>query len=447
MQKQVKQLFFLFSWLYSIVSFAQTAKTDTLRLSLQEATDLALQNSLAVMNSKLDITNARHVNKQYRAAGLPQVNASIGYQRFLALPKSLVPAEFFGGPPGTFAELEFGTKNNIPVGLDVSQLIFSGQYFVALEATQKLVEQSEMEVKINEQQVKNTVRDLYHGIVVIDENKRNLQDNIKLLQQTLYETDALNKAGFVELLDVERLQLSILNLNSTQDILDKQKENLLLAMKMLIGLDFNQPIALKEQLSDFIDANTTLDFDDLSPTRRLELKRLNIAEQLNELDIRQIKQQYYPTAAAFLSYKNTFQSNKLNIFDGQSWLSQALVGVSVNIPIFDGFSKKYQLQQRYITRQKLKNTQSILNRSLYLEIEQAQLAYKNATQQLQMQQKTTDMAKKIYKTVETKYKAGIGSSFELIEAQKEIYQNQSLYLSALYNLLVAKTNLAKALGQ
>ena len=184
----------------------------------------------------------------------------------------------------------------------------------------------------------------------------------------------------------------------------------------------------------------------LNSYNRLEFKRLDVAMGLNELDIKQIKQQYYPTVAGFFSAKTTFQANDLNIFKKDPWIPTSLVGFNVNIPIFDGQSKKYQLEQRYVNGLKIQNGRSLQQRAIELEIAQAKIGYQNAWDRLQSQQEAIDLAQKIYNTITIKYKAGIGSSFELTDAEQKLFENQNLYINALYDLLKAQQALQKALG-
>ena len=420
--------------------------SDTLKLTLKEAIDYGLQRDLGIKNNQLDVTNTRHLYKQYRSAGLPQINGSLGYQYFLKLPASLVPASAFGGPEGEFTKLTFGTKNNLSAGIEVGQLIFSGQYFVALEASRKLTEQATVEVELSEKQLRDNITEAYFGGLAIQENIKAFKNNITILEKLLNETQIIQKAGFIEELDVDRLKLALKNLNTQLQTFYRQADYAHNILKMLISADLEQPIKLTQKISDFVDVKKPLDLASLNSYNRLEFKRLDVAMGLNELDIKQIKQQYYPTVAGFFSAKTTFQANDLNIFKKDPWIPTSLVGFNVNIPIFDGQSKKYQLEQRYVNGLKIQNGRSLQQRAIELEIAQAKIGYQNAWDRLQSQQEAIDLAQKIYNTITIKYKAGIGSSFELTDAEQKLFENQNLYINALYDLLKAQQALQKALG-
>ncbi|OWY25413.1 TolC family protein [Sphingobacteriales bacterium UPWRP_1] len=422
------------------------AGADTLRFSLSEAIAQALQHSFARQNADLDVLSAEKQVKILVANGLPQVNGSINYQRFLQLPVSLVPAEFFGGNPGEFAEITFGTKNTLAAGADVSQLLFSGSFFIALQATQKLVEQAQLQVNATDNQIRDALTRTYFSALIIQENIGILQKNIDVLNKVLYETTALNQAGFVESLDVDRLSLQLANLKTQQGNLNRQLQSVYNLLKLQMVIDLNQPIALTQNLKDFIDlTDAALQFDAASAQNRLELRQLSVSEYLNDLGIKQLNAQYLPTVAAFLSYERRFQNNNFKLFN-ERWFPTAIAGLQISVPIFDGLSKKNQVAQRVINKKKIQNGRNQLLRSIDLEIAQGQIAYQNALEQLKSQQEAIALAQKIYDVSLVKYKEGVGSSFELTDAESKLFQNQGLYLQALYNLLIAQTDLRKAMG-
>ena len=88
-------------------------------LSLEQAQEYALKNSPAMKTSQLDIADGQTTLQTRTSIGLPQVNLNANYNHFITLPTSLIPAEFFGGEPGEFAELQFGVPENFTAGVSV----------------------------------------------------------------------------------------------------------------------------------------------------------------------------------------------------------------------------------------------------------------------------------------------------------------------------------------
>ncbi|HRK28155.1 MAG TPA: TolC family protein [Chitinophagales bacterium] len=435
-------------FVFTLSTNAQQADSlsDTLRLGLSDAISQALQKNLTRQNNDLDVLYARKQVNILTANGLPQVNANVNYQRFLQLPISLVPAEFFGGTPGEFAEIAFGTNNTIAVNAQASQLLFSGSFFIALQAAKKLVEQAELQIEATENQIRDAIARTYFSALIIQENGVILQKNINVLAQVLTETEAFYKAGFVENLDVDRLQLQLSNLKTQQTALKRQLESVYNLLKLQLVMDLNQPIALTQNLRDFIDPNDlTRQIDTIAFNNRIELKQLNMSDNLNELGIKQLYATRLPTVSAFLSYERRFQSNDFDVFSDK-WFPTAVTGLQVSVPIFDGLSRKNQIAQRFINKKKIQNGRTQLLNSFDLEVAQARIAYQNALEQLKSQEANIALAQKIYNVSLTKYKEGVGSSLELTDAESKLFQNQGLYSQALYNLLLAQTDLRKAMG-
>ncbi len=429
------------------VLFAQSpASADTLRLSLPDAINRGLQNNLTKQNAALDVLSAHKQVNILVASGLPQVNATINYNRYLQLPVSLVPAEFFGGNPGEFAELAFGTNNTLAVGGTVNQLLFSGSFFIALKATQRLIEQAELQVEASDLQIRDAITRTYFSALIIQENIAIFEKNIAVLAKVLHETTALYNAGFVENIDVDRLTLQLSNLKTQQATLKRQLESVYNLIKLQLVMDFSQPIALNQSLKEFIDLNNVaLQIDSLSVQNRIELKQLSLSDQLNDLGIKQLNATRLPTVTAFLSYERRFQSNDFDFF-ADKWFPTSIAGLQVAVPIFDGLSRRNQVAQRLINKKKIQNGRSQLLQSIDLEVAQAKIAYQNALEQLKSQEANVALAQKIYNVSLVKYKEGVGSSLELTDAESKLFQNQGLYLQAFYNLLIAQTDLRKSMG-
>ncbi|HRI27435.1 MAG TPA: TolC family protein, partial [Chitinophagales bacterium] len=242
------------------------------------------------------------------------------------------------------------------------------------------------------------------------------------------------------------LQLQLSNLKTQQTALKRQLESVYNLLKLQLVMDLNQPIALTQNLRDFIDPNDlTRQIDTIAFNNRIELKQLNMSDNLNELGIKQLYATRLPTVSAFLSYERRFQSNDFDVFSDK-WFPTAVTGLQVSVPIFDGLSRKNQIAQRFINKKKIQNGRTQLLNSFDLEVAQARIAYQNALEQLKSQEANIALAQKIYNVSLTKYKEGVGSSLELTDAESKLFQNQGLYSQALYNLLLAQTDLRKAMG-
>ena len=125
----------------SFILFSQD-KSPIETLSLDEALTIGIKNNRNIITANLEVQKAYKEKWNTIATGLPQIKASVDYQNFIKQPISLIPAEFFGGNKGDFAEVSFGTKQNINAGLKLDQLIFDGSYLVGLQAIKVFLEES-----------------------------------------------------------------------------------------------------------------------------------------------------------------------------------------------------------------------------------------------------------------------------------------------------------------
>ncbi len=142
--------------------------------SLKQAKDYAIQNNIQVKNSLLDVEIAQQKIKETTATGLPQISGSVGFQNFLDVPTSLIPASSFDptAPPDLLLPVKFGTDFNLNGTLQVSQLIFSGNYLVGLQASRTYKDISIQMVEKSELEIKAAVSEAYFTVVVLQANIR-----------------------------------------------------------------------------------------------------------------------------------------------------------------------------------------------------------------------------------------------------------------------------------
>ena len=424
-------------------------------LSLQEANDYALQNDLDIKNARLNIEDADQQIIERRSVGLPQVNGAIDYSYYFAVPTSVLPSAFeeiikLGNngqlPDGFSNQVQFALRNNLNFGLSANSLIFDGSYLQGLKAARLFREYVGQELIVAEQNVKDKVRDAYLPALLIHESLVILDSNIVNLEKMFDETKEIYEAGFVEQLDVDRLELSLANLKTEKESLIRQKQVALDVLKFTIGYRMTDQVEVSDRLEDLLKEATA---DDLSSNvnyyNHPEYKVADLGIRLNELNEKVNKAAYYPSVGAFASYQYGYQGNKLFNEEG-FWAPNGVIGLNINVPIFDGFGRRAKMERAKLQTTIAKNQQSNFVRAISLELQVARTNYLNAKERVLSQQKNLSLAEKIYKTTQIKYKEGVGSSIELTQAEQALYQTQLNLIQARYDLLVAKTNLDKALG-
>jgi len=417
--------------------------------TLLEAIDYALKKHPDIKSSQYDALYAEADIKEIKANGLPQVGASADFTYNAIQPVSIVPAVFFNpmAEEDEFAELTFGTKQNLNFGLTANQMVFNGPYLYAVRAAELYKELTQFNADISERDIRVNVTKAYYNAIVATENIEILKTNFPTLERALYETTQLYENGFAEQLDVDRLKLSISNLESNVRNLEYQSKILLDLLQFSMGMPQDEPISLSENIDDLlaqIDQEITGDGNYLN---RAEYKLLSQQQSLNDLNIRSIKAGRLPTVNAFGNYSLGAQRDKFSYFNtSEPWFDQLIFGLSVNVSIFDGFRRDAQIQKAQIDDSRIQLGKKQLKQAIDLEFSNAVSNYILAKEQLDNQKQNIELAQKIYDTTLIKYKEGLGSSLEVNAAEAELINAQGLYTNALLQVLLSKIDIDKAQG-
>jgi|TARA_B110000902_G_scaffold28631_1_gene30995 outer membrane protein TolC len=452
----------LFTWALAAVAVFTFAQSSTvLSLSLNEALAQAKINNQTLANAQLDIAYAETQVNEIKAQGLPQINGSAGFTHNLEIATQVLPDFISPSVYGVLFEeglipnkdfaigtfpAQFGVPYSMQAGVGVNQLLFDGTFFLGLKAASEFVNVSRLSASKSEVDVKEAVTKAYYMALISDQNIGQLNKSLENIKRLKDETQAMYTAGFAEKLDVDRLVLSVsnlaININQLQNQVKLAKQLLLNS----IGLDVNQQVVLTSTLPEEVNA-----LDDLAasfnPENRIEIKLIDQQQALNELNLKRYKVGYLPSVFGNFNYGgNTFAGDG-NFGDlGNEWFPISSYGVSLNVPIFDGFYKKAKSDQVKIDIQKTENTKKQAVLGMNLQVSQAKTNYMNALKTIELQKESRVLAERIYTTTAIKFKEGIGSSFEMITAESDLTRARTNYLNALYELNVAKIDLNKALG-
>ena len=439
---------FLMPFLLLMV-FSATAQ-DTRTFTLADAITYALGNSLEIKNAQIGVADANERILENKALGLPTVSASLGYNYDYKLADLVITKGLFEGNP------EFGTyekippfaplKNSTAAGIEAQSLIFDWSYLKALEAARAYRSFSQVQKSQTEADVKNQVRAAYLPPLILQESKKTLQKNISNLEKLLFETSELYKAGFVEQLDIDRLELSLANLQTEMDNIDRQSQLAYNYLKLAMNYPLDQPIAIADDIDKLLLEASVEDLEgNVNLNNRPEYQVATMGQTLNELNIAYLKATYYPSLVGFANYQQFAQSE--DFFANNIWNSQGSVGISLNIPLYSGGAKKAKINRAKLDLEKSNNDLKMLERLIWMEVGNARIAYRNAQQRVADQQRNLDLAQKIYDTTQIKYREGVGSSLEISSAEQQLFQSQQNVIQARYELLQAKVELDKALGK
>ena len=445
------------------------------RMSLEEAINYAISNSSAIKTGRTNIADADLQIKQSKATGLPQVTSEVNLQHFVLQPAVPASALGFGNDPFTVesakynerrlknlenaagtsfpafvapvtdGKLRFQLRNNFNGGVTVSQLIFSGSYTVALRASQFYKELVNVQLTKKQDSLRNVVTEAYLPTLLIDESVKTLDKNILNLENTFKEVNATFKAGFIEQLDVDRLELSINNLKAQRDNLIRQREIPLNALKLTINFPLENKLELNDDINSLLKPMSDAEINEaVDYQKRFEIRELDATLKLLDLNIELNKASALPTVAAFGNYQYSIQGNKLNNLFG---VPAALVGVKATYTIWDNNERKIKTQRAALAVEQFRLVRNDVEKVINFQVLNARTSIVNAQKNIENQQKNLNLAQKIYDVTQKKYKEGVGSSLEVTTAERDIYLAQQNFRQAQYDLLVAQKSLQKALGK
>jgi outer membrane protein TolC len=414
---------------------------------LKEAQVYAIENNYDVRNADTDVEIARKRVKENLAIGLPQVNASAGYSNYFELPTSLIPAEFVGGNPGEFEELQFGTQHNANWNASLSQLIFSGQYIVGLMASKAYVGLNETSQAKTEIEIREIIAKSYYPVIILNENKKVFDSTLSSLNQMLYETQQYYDIGFVEDTDVDQLNLLIADMQTTITNIDNQLAIAYNTLKFQLGMQADEEIEITDNLDKLLAEvdkemliNSSFDYN-----RHVDYKLLKDQERMAYLQMKLNRSEYYPTLTGFYSFQQDAFRDKFNFFNNDKWYTSQMLGIQLEVPIFSSGNRKYKVQQAKLEIEKIKVMDDQLKQGLSLLVRTVKSEFSNAYLIYQNKKMALGNAEKIYQKSQVKYREGIMTSLDLAVTYNQYLTNQIEYLTSILELFLKKAELEKEL--
>lgn len=419
-------------------------------MSLEECIQYAITNNQNIKNADLSLDISRYKVGEILADGLPQLSASADLGYNFKVPTSFIPAEFFGGEPGTFQPVQFSPAYNGSAGIDLSQMMFDGSYFVGLKASRTYTELARKDKIKSEIDVIEAVSKAYYLALVNHDQMELIEKTYGRLDSLLRDTRAMREAGFAEQIDVDRIKVQYNNAEVEKQNFGRAMELSYALLKFQMGMDINTPLELKDRIAD-IEFNVLEENfgNDFSYTDRIEYSQLQTNLDLVNLDIKNTQVKYLPkidlygrlgasTGAGSFSDLTNF---------GDNWFGLGVVGMRFNVPIFDGLRKSRMIQQKRLQAKQIEISKDQLQKNIDVQIQQARTTLQKSVDNMVAQRENMELAENVYRVAKIKYEAGVGSNIEVVNADASYKEAQTNYHSAVYNALVAKVDLEKAFGK
>jgi len=431
---------------------AQTQPRDTTRpvryeLSAAQAAEFASKNNVQVKNALLDVKIQEQTNRELTGAAYPQISASGTMQYNLKLPVSLIPAEFFGGTPGTFEKLPFGVKWNATAGVSINQLLFDGQVFVGLQARETILNFQQKNVEVTDMLIKTNIYKIYYQLVASKRQIELIDANIERFEKLLSDTRIMFENGFSEKLDIDKVNVQLTNLQTEKLKALNQISNGFLGLKTLMGMPVRDELVLTDTLNEALIRDGMLDPGNFQYADRKEFQYAQLGIKLNEYNIKRYKLSKLPTVSLNGYYNKNAQRNEFDFFASGDWFDISAITLDIKVPIFTGFSNNAKIARAKFELQKSVNELDNLKLVIDNDIEQARINFRSAIASLDYQRKNMELAETVYLQTKRKYEAGTGSQTEINAAQTELKSAQTNYITSLYDAIIARVDFLKATGK
>jgi outer membrane protein len=420
-----------------LYSFKLTAQADSvLRFSLEEAQLYSIENFFQSKNSALDVEAAKKKILEMTSLGLPQVSASANYQH---IPGEIPSFELPLGPNGELVPVEFYQKNNTQYGVNLNQLIFSGEYIVGVQASRvyKLfTEQNYERVKID---VKQGVASTYYGVLILKSNLSAIEQSIENLKLMYDQSVQTLNAGMMEDTDVDQINLTLKNTENTMTSLRNSIQYMQRLLKYQLGLPEEASVELTDSLETLIERNIISAYDEeFNLDENIEYQIVSSQERLRTLNMKIEQTKYLPSLSGFYNY-----TNNTNQPDFPPPVNHYL-GLSLNFNILQSGYRHARVQQAKIALMQTQNLKEEEVIRLNLVAQQAVWNYESALNTYLNEKLNIELSQRVLDKTSIKYKEGVVSSLDLTQVNNQFLVARRTYTTAAQSLLDAKIALDKA---
>ncbi len=432
------------------------------QLDVQQAVAIALDNVVQIQNAKIDLEIQASKNKEILGQALPQVSGTAGIQHYLQLPQILFPDASATAiysilknegvlpnakvPDPEMRSVSFQQPWNTSVGATLTQLLFQPDVFVGLQARKTAINYASSNIETAKQQVKDQVYRSYYAILIAEKQRDYLLESITRLEKLYSDQETLHKNGFVEKLALDQTLVQLTNLKTTANTVNNNIKLAYGSFKLSIGLPQADSVILTEKLTTETVKEGVLD-DGFKYEDRPEIRTLQLARDLQRLDVKRHKMSFFPTVAAQANYTVNGMGQNFITDKNTTWIKSSFLGLSASIPIFTGFQRLERIKQAQLNLNKMDNTISNVKQQIDMQQLAAKESLRNALLNLDAQQRNIDLANKVYNSTKTKFENGMASNTDVLMAEESLQRAQSNYFDALYNAIVSKISYQTSIGK
>lgn len=424
-----------FTLLLLLFSSGYAGAQQKLTLDLAAARKTALEYNKTIANADLATLKAAAAVREAIANGLPQLNAAVDYSNALGAKISIRFAE---GMPAS--EIDIKPQSNF--NLNLTQLIFSGNYIVGVQTAKLYQSMADISKEKSELDVVAQVTDAYQLVLISEELLRLLEQNQASLEGLYEKTAALETFGIIEKTDVDQLSVQVNTLKNAVKSSERQLELATNMLRLVLGVPVDTQLELTDRLERMLSEAETLPLaESFKVEEQVDFRLLNQQELVSRKMIDMQRANALPTISGY--YRYTYKLLKPD-FD---MTPANMVGLQMNIPLFSSGVRMAQVKQARIDLETTQNNKSLLSDQLRIQEKQLRFNYNNALETYLNQKNNVEVSRRVYASLKLKYEQGIISGLDLITADNNYLRAETDYISAMMQVLQSGVQLQKLYGK
>lgn len=409
--------------------------------SLRQSIDFTLKHhpSVFVFDNNIGIAQAK--STQATSGYLPQVSGSATLTDNLKLQTNVLPGGIFGPEP---KEIQFGTKYNNNLAIDLSQTIYDPGKIAGIRANKPYLAMTQLQQQQNKEQLAYNTANAYFQVLIYGEqiaiqtaNKTKYEEMVKALQYQYQKGTVLEK-------DVDRVRVNLSATNYQLEDAITKRQLAVNSLKNAMGLPLEASLIVSDSINyeQFADRNTR---DVFEPEALTEVKIAEKSIELQQVNLQTKQASYLPSINAVSRIAT--QSLAADFSDAfSSWKSYSYIGLSVNVPIFSGFRRQGQVREEKLKLENEKQNFKISEQSFKLRFENAMTSVGTSYGTYQNNKDNMMLASKLRTITEYQYQRGVANLTDFLNDDAAYKAAQSNYINSLYNLIISQLNYQKSRG-
>jgi outer membrane protein TolC len=436
-----KKLFYIILLMFAGSAMSAEAQ---LVLSLDECIQIALNDNPTIKVKEMEITRVDYSHKEALGQLLPTINLAGQYTRNLSL-----QTMYMDTPNGTMA-IKMGSDNTHAAGLQAQIPLVVPQLWKSIKLSENQILQNYENARANKLSLVNQVEKAYYALMLAQDSKRVIEENHATAQLNADIYKKKYDLGAASEYDVLRANVAVTNLEPSILEAENSINALKLQLKLLMGMDVRTDFTPSQQLSDFkgemyaralsntLGSDTTL-------ANNTSLKSLDLQTDYLKKALDVQKMAWYPTLSGSASMM-WHSMNNGSPFTGLRWSRASSVGLTLAFPIFQGGQRYFKQKQAQISLDEMKWQRENLERSLHVQVATQNDAIAKSLKQIESNEGGVKMAEKANDIMQQSFKIGAASFIQLRDTEDALMAARLAYYQAIYNYLVAESDLEYVLG-